>query len=217
MGSLGAGGAGLALGDILRLRALGASKGKIAGDTAVIQIWLGGGPSQFETFDPQRWARGESWPLQSHSDQVARRAPLREAAADGRACSNKTAIIRSFTHPYDDHFGVTRVVLCRRREPDDRVPLSVAGRHRLPLSRPATRSMPPYVLLCEDIVNHHHLFSVMGSGYLGAGHGPFTIMQDGYQPNFQHDRLRDATGNLELANDIDVDRVDDRKSLTGHS
>ena len=48
-----AGGAGLALGDILRLREAAAEEGKSAADTAVIQIWLGGGPSQFETFDPK--------------------------------------------------------------------------------------------------------------------------------------------------------------------
>src|SRR5687767_10347937 len=51
--SLLAGGAGLALPDVLRLRALAADQGKAVADTAVIQIWLGGGPSQFETFDPK--------------------------------------------------------------------------------------------------------------------------------------------------------------------
>src|SRR5262245_58071500 len=53
-----AGGAGLALPDILRLRALSANEGQ-SPDTAVIQIWLGGGPSQFETFDPKPLAPTE--------------------------------------------------------------------------------------------------------------------------------------------------------------
>ncbi|MDB5388338.1 MAG: hypothetical protein JWM11_3984, partial [Planctomycetaceae bacterium] len=52
-GSLCAGGAGLALDDLLRLRSLAAEPGQTPPDTAVIQIWLGGGPSQFETFDPK--------------------------------------------------------------------------------------------------------------------------------------------------------------------
>src|SRR5262245_11870364 len=51
--TLSAGGAGLALGDILRLRSLAAGPQSSAPDTSVIQIWLGGGPSQFETFDPK--------------------------------------------------------------------------------------------------------------------------------------------------------------------
>ena len=53
LGSLRAGGAGLALGELLRLRSLAAEQGQAALDTSVIQIWLGGGPSQFETFDPK--------------------------------------------------------------------------------------------------------------------------------------------------------------------
>ena len=35
------------------------------------------------------------------------------------AVLDKTAIIRSFTHPFDDHFGVTRWCLAGRREPDN--------------------------------------------------------------------------------------------------
>src|SRR4051812_25066537 len=43
--------AGLSLPELLRLRAQGApEKGK---DTAVIYVVLGGGPSQFETYDPK--------------------------------------------------------------------------------------------------------------------------------------------------------------------
>src|SRR4051812_48522620 len=48
-----AGGLDLSLGDILRLRAQAAPSGRSRRDTAVIQVWLGGGPSQFETFDPK--------------------------------------------------------------------------------------------------------------------------------------------------------------------
>src|SRR5262249_13310136 len=67
--TLRAGGAGLALGDILRLRARAAGQGAAPPDTSVIQIWLGGGPSQFETFDPKPGApteiRGPYSPIQS--------------------------------------------------------------------------------------------------------------------------------------------------------
>ena len=67
MGTLCAGGAGLALGDLLRLRSLAAEPGQAPPDTSVIQIWLGGGPSQFETFDPKPLApveiRGPTGPF----------------------------------------------------------------------------------------------------------------------------------------------------------
>ena len=57
--SLCAGGAGLALADLLRLQSLVAEQGQAVPDTSIIQVWLGGGPSQFETFDPKPLAPAE--------------------------------------------------------------------------------------------------------------------------------------------------------------
>lgn len=57
--SLTAGGVGLALEDILQLQAQAESRGQSTPDTSVIQVWLGGGPSQFETFDPKPEAPAE--------------------------------------------------------------------------------------------------------------------------------------------------------------
>src|SRR6266545_3985423 len=47
---------GLSLADLLRLRAEGAAKSK---DNAVILLWLDGGPSQLETYDPKPEAPAE--------------------------------------------------------------------------------------------------------------------------------------------------------------
>src|SRR5262245_9136682 len=118
--TFGAGGAGLALGDILRLRAHVAHQGAAPPDTSVIQIWLGGGPSQFETFDLKLGApteiRGPYSPIQSKlaGALVCEKFPLTGAVLD------KTVLIRSFTHAFDDHFGVTRWCLAGRREPDNK-------------------------------------------------------------------------------------------------
>lgn len=214
LASLRAGGMGLALGDILRLRSLGVEQGGIAPDTSVIQIWLGGGPSQYETFDPKPHSpveiRGPYKAIQSKlpGALVCEKMPLTAAVLD------KTAIIRSFTHPFDDHFGVARWCLAGQREPDrsnkESYPSvgSVASRYR----GPRQVGMPPYVLLGEDNVNYFD-FNATGPGYLGVGHSPFTVMQDPYQHEFQHDRLQSATSSLELANDVTLDRIDDRKSL----
>jgi len=46
-----------------------------------------------------------------------------------------------------------------------------------------------------------------------VAHSPFSVMQDPYQPEFQHDQLQSAVRSLELANDITLDRINDRKSL----
>lgn len=211
--SLCAGGAGLGLGDVLRLRSLAADQGQIAPDTAVIQIWLGGGPSQFETFDPKPLApveiRGPYRPIQSKipGALVCEMMPLTAGVLD------KTAIIKSFTHPYDDHFGVMRWCLEGRKEPDKREGYPSVGSIASKFRGPRQPGMPAYVMLAEEPVMHHHLFDAMGPGYLGVSHSPFAVLQDPYPFDFQFDRLRSATSSLEIANDATLDRINDRKSL----
>ena len=51
VGSLLIGGIGLS--DLIRMRAVAAEHGAAKRDTSVILVWLEGGPSQFETYDPK--------------------------------------------------------------------------------------------------------------------------------------------------------------------
>ncbi len=211
--SLCAGGAGLALSDVLRLRSLAAEQGHLSPDTSVIQIWLGGGPSQFETFDPKPLAPVEiRGPYRSIASKltgvrVCEMMPLTATVLD------KTAIIKSFTHPYDDHFGVMRWCIEGRKEPDKREGYPSVGSIASKFRGPREVGMPPYVMLAEEPVMHHHLFDAMAPGYLGPSHSPFAVLQDPYPHDFQFDRLRAATDSLQLANDVTLDRVSDRKSL----
>lgn len=212
MGSVSAGGAGLALGDILRLQAAAAERGNALRDTAVIQFWLGGGPSQFETFDPKpdapREIRGPYGAIQSSllGANVCEMLPLTAAVM------HKTTIVRSFTHGSNDHFVGTRWCHNGHPEIDDRAdyPSSGAVVSRF---RTGPADMPTYALLCDEPTRHHHMFKVLGPGYLGVGHSPFTVFQSVYEAEFQTERLKTATADLELANDITLDRVGDRKSL----
>jgi hypothetical protein len=211
--SLRAGGAGLALGDILRLRAFGAEQGRAVPDTSVIQIWLGGGPSQFETFDPKPLApveiRGPYRAIQSKlpGALVCEKLPLTAQVLD------KTTLVRSFTHPFDDHFGVTRWCFQGRKESDNKDGYPALGAIASRFRGPRQPGMPPYVLLSEESVNHFELFNVMSPGYLGPAHLPFTVLQDPYQSQFQQHRLKSATDSLELADDMTLDRLDDRRAL----
>ncbi len=208
-----AGGAGLTLDCILRGRAAASENGAAPPDTSVIQIWLGGGPSQFETFDPKPGApieiRGPYDPISSALPGV----PVCEMMPLTAGVLDKTAIIRSFTHPYDDHFGLVRWCLAGRREQDNSNAYpsvgSIASRYR----GPRQPGLPAYVLLSEEMVMHHHLFDAHSPGYLGVSHAPFTVMQDPYAKEFQFDRLRAAAGNLTLADDVTLDRISDRRSL----
>lgn len=179
----------------------------------MIQIWLGGGPSQFETFDPKPLApveiRGPYHSISSKLPGVAvcEMLPLTAGVLD------KTAIIRSFSHPHDDHFGVTRWCLAGRKEPDNTNAYPSVGSVASRFRGPRQPGMPPYVMLSEEPVLHHHLFDAMGPGYLGVAHAPFAVLQDPYPFEFQHARLQSATASLKLADDVTLDRINDRQSL----
>ena len=97
--SLLAGGAGLSLPAIAQAR-----EESDASDTAVIQIWLGGGPSQFETFDPKPRApvefRGPYDAIQTcHPGILACETMPKTAQVLDRA-----ALIRSLAHTTNGHF-----------------------------------------------------------------------------------------------------------------
>lgn len=213
MGTLQAGGLGLGLSDILRLQSHAMDHGAIPADTSVIQIWLGGGPSQFETFDPKPSApieiRGPYEAISSSLPGV----PICEMMPLTARLIDRTSIIRSFTHPYDDHFGLTRWCLAGRREQDNANAYPSVGSITSKYRGPRQEGMPAYVTLTEEPVLHHHLFDAMGPGYLGVGHSPFTVPQDPYPYDFQMDRLRTAAGNLTLADDVTLDRIGDRRLL----
>src|SRR5687768_4868637 len=101
--TLSAGGVGLSLGDILRLRANAETEQARPADTAVIQIWLGGGPSQFETFDPKPDApvefRGPYGAIQTKFSGVL----FCETMPRTATVLDRAAIVRTVTHPTNDH------------------------------------------------------------------------------------------------------------------
>ena len=179
----------------------------------MIQIWLGGGPSQFETFDPKPGAPSEirgpygSIPSKLPGAPVCDMMPLTAGVLD------KTAIVRSFTHSFDDHFGVARWCLGGRKEPNGNNGYPSMGSITSKYRGARHPGMPPYVLLSDDPSAHFHLFNSNGPGYLGMTHTPFTVMQNYYPGEFQPERLRSATTSLKLADDITLDRVNDRKMM----
>ncbi|MCH8828586.1 MAG: DUF1501 domain-containing protein, partial [Planctomycetes bacterium] len=104
--SLLAGGVGLSLGDVLAMRAAGAESGNRAEskDTAVIQIWLGGGPSQFETFDPKPDAPLE---FRGPYNAISTKLPgiqFCETMPKTAMVMKRAAVIRTLSHTTNGHF-----------------------------------------------------------------------------------------------------------------
>jgi len=104
-GTLSAGTAGLALPELLKLQAASANPGQaVASDTAVIQIWLGGGHSQFETYDPKPEAPAEYRgpygviPTRHAGISFCEKLPRTAQVID------QASLIRSITHTTNGHY-----------------------------------------------------------------------------------------------------------------
>jgi uncharacterized protein (DUF1501 family) len=109
IGTLGLGMA--ALPDLLRARAKAAAEGIETKDTSVIWLWLGGGPTHVETFDPKMSAPSE---YRSVTGEVA--TSLTGVTIGGTLpkiaqVADKMAFVRSFAHTNSGHGGGTHWVM----------------------------------------------------------------------------------------------------------
>src|ERR1700693_3625655 len=103
VGALGLG--GLALPDLLRVRARAAAAGQPTKNTSVVWLWLGGGPTHVETFDPKMSA-----PVEFRSTVGAVKTCLPGVEIGGvfeqvAQCADKMAFVRSFAHSNSGHGG----------------------------------------------------------------------------------------------------------------
>src|SRR5580698_5665310 len=96
VGALGLG--GMMLPDLLRARAADKAQGKPTKNTSVVWLWLGGGPTQIETFDPKMSAPSE---FRSVVDAVKTSVPGVEFGGifpQMAEHADKMAVVRSFAH-----------------------------------------------------------------------------------------------------------------------
>ena len=213
-GTLSTGTAGLALPELLRLRAASAdSSHKIDSDTAVIQIWLGGGHSQFETFDPKPEApveyRGPYGVIPTRHAGISFCEKLPRTAQ----VIDQAALIRSITHTTNGHY-VAAHWLSTGYPGNITPPTHPSSGSIVSHFRGANDpGLPPYVLLSHEQTRNPEIGAVMGTGYLGVQHAPFTVMQDPYRDEFKRQKVVEATSNLTLADNLTIDRVDDRRGL----
>ncbi len=110
VGSLGLGGFGLS--DVLAARAASAGQpGPGVHDTSVVWLWLGGGPTHVETFDPKMTAPAE---FRSVTGEVSTALPgvtLGGTFPKIAALADRMAFVRSFAHRNSGHGGGTHWVM----------------------------------------------------------------------------------------------------------
>ncbi|MBI4586372.1 MAG: DUF1501 domain-containing protein [Planctomycetes bacterium] len=175
------GAAGLLLGDHLSLRALAATPSGKARARSVIQIWMWGGPSHLDTFDPKPEAGNDysgplNQPIPTNVDgiRICELMPLLAKQAD------KYSIIRGMTHGVNSHETASYIVQTARPQ---------GGRDVFP-SAGAVVSLfkgynagyqgliPPYIVLTEP----QGRFSE--AGFLGPRYKPFATGGDPGQNRF---------------------------------
>jgi hypothetical protein len=188
----------LGLPALLHSRATAAAAGQSVKDTSVVWLWLAGGPTHVETFDPKMTAPSE---YRSVTGEVASSIPgvtLGGTLPKIASVADKMAFVRSFAHTNSGHGGGTHYVMTgydNRMVDNGGVPSrpgygAILARVR-GASHPAT-GMPTYV---------------RGNGAIRQGDGPAFLGQ-AYAPFDQDGQVRRS---MELS--IPEERVHDRKNL----
>jgi hypothetical protein len=188
----------LTLPGLLAARASAKATGKPVKDTAVVWVWLAGGPTHVETFDPHMQA-----PVEYRSTTGEVRTKLAGVTIGGTfrrlaGVADKMAIVRSFAHNNSGHVGGTHYVNTgydNRNIDNGGAPArpsigSIVARVR-GSNHPVT-GMPTYVAL------KRLRSGIDGPSFLGTACAPF-------DPSGQ------ALKNLSLA--VPQKRVDDRRFL----
>ena len=166
--------AGLSLADLLRLQATGAAQ---RNGKSVILLWLDGGPSQLETYDPKPEAppefRGPWGALQTNVPGmfVSESMPLHAKHA------HRMAFIRSLHHDNGDHFAAAHWMLTGRFgstsiNKDQMFPS--VGSYVARVKGANQSGMPPYVGL--PAAHSVYIYpGYQGAAYLGTAYNPFQV------------------------------------------
>jgi hypothetical protein len=187
---------GLMLPDLLRYRAAAAEAGRPTRNTSVVWLWLGGGPTHVETFDPKMSA-----PMEFRSTVGAVQTNVPGIELGGvfprmARVADKMAFVRSFAHGNSGHGGGTHWVMTGYDFPpadngqgQNKPGLgSIVARQRGP-NNPQS-GLPTYV----------RIGGILGDGpsWLGSAYAPF-------------DTSGNARNNMNLQ--VTLDRLGERRSL----
>jgi hypothetical protein len=207
-----AGMASFSLGGLLRARADSAALTGTRKNTAVILLWLDGGPGHMDLYDlkPEAPAeyRGFWKPIHTNVPgmDISELFPKQARVAD------KFSLVRSLHHDTGDHFTGGHWMLTGRggrvsgASTEGEYPSigSVVAKVR----GPNRAGLPPYVAVpyASSIGLRPGYF---GANYLGVPHNPFETAGDPNDPNFR-------VNNLQLAGGLTTDKLEDRRTLLAH-
>ncbi len=194
---------GLALPDLLRAKSQAAEPdGKPAvraAAKACILIWLDGGPSHIDLFDPKPDAPAE---IRGPFKPIATRVPgiqLGEYLPQTARWMHEIALVRSMTHPLGEHnFGSHFMLTGYKPTPVLTYPSYGSV---LALTRQAAGVLPPYIAVPDQNGEG-------GAGFLPATCRPFEVGGDPSRPDFKVRDLSPYAG-------VDAVRLARRREVLG--
>lgn len=188
---------GLTVADWFRMKAHG--KTKTGRAKAVIQLWMAGGPTHTDTFDPKPQS-GEAYcgPYKKPIATKAKGVRIGELLPKLAAQADKFSILRSMTHPSNAHETAAYMVQTGTVPSNDLVYPSVGA--VVALKKGAKGGLPPYIVVPSPLGR----FSA--EGFLGSGFKPFAT---GGDPNAKNFRV----GGLVPARGMSTQRLQERRSL----
>ncbi len=164
--------AGLSLSDLLRARAHGA---ETSGAKSVILVWLDGGPSHLESYDPKPEAPAEyRGPFRAINTNVPG-IRISETLAGQAKLADRMALVRSLHHDNGDHFAAAHWMLTGRygsnsKDLEQKYPS--IGSYVARVNGPNQPGMPAYVGL-PAAQSIYRFPGYQGSAYLGQAYAPF--------------------------------------------
>ena len=186
------------------LRARGLADDVTPRKTSCILVWLDGGPSHFETFDPKPNApaeiRGEFNAIQTKIPGVLFSENMTKLAK----ISDKLTIVRSVKHDKNNHGAGNHYMTTGA---PTRIPVSCGAfvsfhpsmGSVVSFERGARDGLPPYFSIPD-------MSRSGGPNFLGARHAPFVVSDDPNQESFM---VRDVT----IPKDLDDGRAINRRKM----
>jgi hypothetical protein len=190
---------GLGLGDFFRLKNAQTSRtAENARAKSCILIWLDGGPTHLEMFDPKPDAPKEvRGPLGSIATNL-KGVRIGECLEQTAKVMDKLAVIRSMTSPLGEHnFGTHYLMTGYKPTPALEYPTFGAT---LAALRKSEAVLPPNIAVPTFSRN------IEGQGFLSNATRPFSVGGNPEQPNF---KVRD----LDFYHGLDLNRLDRRREI----
>ncbi len=179
---------------------------------SVILVFLTGGPSHIDTFDPKPDAPDA---IRGEFATVATKAPgvsFCEHLPGMSARADRLAVIRSLSHAHTNHLNATHQVLTGHPQPNATFD-KIASRDDYPCygsalnyMRPRSDGIPSGVMLPTFLMEGPLVWPGQHAGFLGPRHDPWQIKGDPNSSSFREESLR-------LPDGFSVERLDKRRNL----